>query len=180
MAEADTQKTDVTDGSGDDNQVEENQDSKSFSQEQVDGIVKARMERFEKKAQEDRDKAIAEALADAERKAKLTAEERATEESTQQRKKLEEMERDISLRENRADAREALQEKNISTELVELIVDVDAEKQEQKLEKLESAFTKAVEEGVTAKLKGTPPEDYSGGDTKKKADSVNKGGTTAF
>lgn len=159
----------------------EGDNPKTFTQEELDNAVKARLAKAEKSAEEKTKKAIADAIAEEKRQAKLSAEDRATEESKKKQQELENKERDIALRENRADAREALQEKNISTELVDLVIDVDADKQAENIEKLETAFTKAVEEGVAAKLAGKAPEDYSaGGSDKKNSDGVNKGGTTAF
>lgn len=175
-----------------DPQLEQSQDkpsgdSKTFTQDQLDAVLKERLERERKTSEEQTQKAVAQALADAERKAKLTAEERAAEESRKRADELADKERTIALRENRADAREALLSKNIPTDLVDFVIDVDAEKTMDNIVIIEKAFNKAVEEGVAAKLKGKAPEDYSmSGTNTRNTDTKNaktfngQNGMTAF
>lgn len=182
---AKTDAVDASNGANQDKDKEEGADSKTFSQEQVDEIVGKRLAKAQKQAEEQTKKAIEDALAEAERKAKLSAEERAQEESKKKASELAEKEREIALRENRADARELLSEHKISTSLVDFVVDVDSDKTKENVETLAKAWTEAVEEGVKAKLSGKAPEDKAaGGKTSKDASAIpgvmTGNGKTAF
>ena len=130
-------------------------------QERIDKIVSERLKREREKA----DKELAERLKkereDWERQAKLSAEEKEAEEKKKREQETADREREITLRENRAEARELLQEKNIPANLVDFVVDVDADKTKENISNLEEAFTKAVETGINDKLKGQTPKDKS-------------------
>lgn len=52
--------------------------------------------------------------------------------------------------------------------MVDFVIDIDADKTSDNINKLEKAFNKAVEAGVKAKLAGTSPEDYGEGAKKSK------------
>jgi len=137
------------------------EDQKTFSQEDIDKAIAKRV--GEEKAKNE--KAIAEAvntaLTEYDRKAKLTAEEKDKEDRAAREAESAERERSITLRERRADARETLAKKNIPTEFVDLIVDVDEGKTNANIDLLERLFNKGVEAGVASKLKGEPIEDFS-------------------
>lgn len=132
---------------------------KQFSQEDLDKAIDARLKRDREKAQKDFDDKIKAERESWERESKLTAEEKAKEEREKIAKELAAKENSLALRENRADAREKLQEKGISAELVDFIVDVDADKTTENIDKLESVFTKAVAEAVDKRLAGKTPEE---------------------
>lgn len=136
-------------------------DAQKAEQERIDKIVSERLKRDREKQQKEFDEKLKSELAERDRLAKLSAEEKAAEESKKRELETSTREREIILRENRADARELLQEKNISTDLVNFVVDVDTDKTKENIDNLEKAFLKAVEIGVEAKLKGNTPEDKS-------------------
>lgn len=140
-----------------------NQDAEAqkAEQERIDKIVGDRLKREREKSQKEFDEKLKTELADRERLAKLSAEEKATEEQKKREQETSAREREIILRENRADARETLQEKNISATLVDFVVDVDADKTKENIETLEKVFLKAVEDGVNDRLKGETPKDKS-------------------
>jgi hypothetical protein len=139
----------------------QNAEAQKAEQERIDKIVSERLKRDREKQQKEFDEKLKTELAERDRLAKLSAEEKAAEESKKREQENSSRERDIILRENRADARELLQEKNISTDLVDFVVDVDADKTKENIENLEKAFLKAVEIGVAEKMKGKTPEDKS-------------------
>ena len=139
-------------------------DSKTFTQEDVDRIVKERLAKAEKKFEDRLNKAVSDAIADYERKSKLSDEDKAKEEEQMKLREIEERERNAALKENRADARELMQEKGIPTNLVDWVVDVDPEKTRENIEALGEAFHKAVSEAVEMKLAGTTPPDRSNPD----------------
>lgn len=134
---------------------------KSYSQADLDNL--AGKVRAEEKAKSDEliKNAVANALAEHDRQAKLTEEEREKEARTKREAELKERENNITLRERRLQAGEALSSKNIPIDLVDFVVDLDETKQKDNIDKLAKEFNKAVEKGVTDKLKGTPPKDFS-------------------
>ncbi len=142
----------------------------TFTQEQVNDIVSKRLAEANAKADKKLKDEVSKALAEAERQSKLSEAEREKEFKAKQQKELDDRERTITLRERRADAKDALIEKNIDPSLVDFVIDVDADKTEANIDKLEKAYTKAVEAGVKAKLAGTSPEDYGEGANKAKTE----------
>lgn len=133
----------------------------SFTQEQVNDIVSKRLAEANNKAEKRLKDEISKAIAETERQSKLSEAEREKEFKAKQQAELEERERTITLRERKADAKDALLERNIDPSLVDFVIDIDEDKTSSNIEKLEAAFNKAVEAGVKAKLAGKTPEDYS-------------------
>lgn len=150
-----TNQDDSTDKTG------EKDTKQKFSQEDFDKKLDERMKREREQA----DKRLADELKknreDWERQAKLSAEEKEAEEKKTREAETAKREREITLRENRAEARELLVEKGISTDLVGIVVDVDLDKTKENIDALEKSFTKAVEAGVAKRLKGDTPKDKS-------------------
>lgn len=151
---------------------------KSYSQTDLDNL--AGKIRAEEKAKSDEaiKNAVASAIAEHDRQAKLTEEEREKEASSKREAELKEREENITLRERRLEAGELLNEKHIPIELVDFVVDLDENKQKDNIEKLAKTYNKAVETGVTDKLKGTPPIDYS--NDNKDGNKPKYSGTVAF
>ena len=123
---------------------------------------------------------VSKALAEAERQSKLSEAEREKEFKAKQQKELEDRERTITLRERRADAKDALSDRNIDTDLVDFVIDIDEDKTNANIDKLEKAFNKAVEAGVKAKLAGTSPEDYGEGTKPKTEIKKSQAGLRSF
>lgn len=134
---------------------------KTFSQTDMDNL--AGKIRSEEKAKNDQaiKEAVAQAIAEERRQAKLTEEEREKEAKSKREAELKEREDNITLRERRLEAQELLQAKHIPIDLVDFVVDLDATKTKENVEKLAKVYNKSVENGVTDKLKGTPPKDFS-------------------
>lgn len=132
---------------------------KTFTQADIDKAISERLKR-EKEASEKR---IAETLKkereEWERQSKLSEEQRAEEARKQMESELSEKERNLALRENRADARELLIERGIDSTLVDFVVDVDADKTKENISLLEKAYAQAVKAGVDKALAGTTPKD---------------------
>ena len=135
--------------------------NKTFSQADMDNLAgKIRREEKEKNDQAIKD-AVANALAEERRQAKLTEEEREKEAKSKREQELKAREDNITLRERRVEAQELLKAKNIPIDLVDFVVDLDETKTKDNIEKLAKTYNKSVETGVTDKLKGTPPTDFS-------------------
>ena len=138
---------------------------KVFSQADMDNLAgKIRGEEKRKNEQAIKD-AVAQAIAEERRQAQLTAEERESEAKARHEAELKAREDAITLRERRLAAQEMLAEKNIPTDLVDFVVDLDERKTRENVERLAKTYNKSVETGVTDKLKGTPPTDFSNTNT---------------
>lgn len=150
----------------------ENPNSKLFSQEDVDNVVRKRLAEQKAKSDAQVQDAIQQGIADYERKQKMTAEERVSEENQKRQNELDAKERNITLRENRATAIEQLAEKGIDTSLVNFVVDLDADKMTDNIKTLEKSLNKAVEAAVKQRLSGKVPTDF--GDGSKNTDNKDK------
>lgn len=141
--------------------IEENKAGKTFTQTDMDNL--AGKIRGEEKLKNDQaiKEAVAQAIAEERRQAKLTEEQREAEAKSKREAELKEREEQITLRENRVKAQELLAKKNIPIDLVDFVVDLDAIKMEEKIDTLAKTYNKSVETGVTDKLKGNPPKDFS-------------------
>lgn len=143
-------------------QAETSQSEKTFTQKDVDKLIQDRLAReqskWEKRVQDERTEAEKLAKMNAEQKAKYAEEKRAAE--------LEKRERDITTRELRATAYETLAEKNLPKELVDILNYSDAEQCNKSIEAVEKAFQSAVEKAVNDKLRGgNPPKGGQGSKT---------------
>lgn len=152
----------------------EKETPKTFTQTDMDNLAsKIRNEQKTKN-----DEAVKLAIAEYERQAKLTEEEREKEAKSKREAELKVREEEITLRERRLQAQELLNAKHIPIDLVDFVVDLDESKTKENIEKLAKTYNKAVETGVTDKLKGTPPTDFS--NTNKDSDKPKYTGTVAF
>lgn len=149
--------------------ADEAKNQKTFTQEDFDKQLSKTLADKEAKLEKKLKEQLATELAERERLAKLSAEEKDAEERKKRDEQTSSREREIILRENRADARELLQSKNISASLVDFVVDVDADKTTKNIDNLEKAFLKAVEDGVNDRLKGQTPKDKSNPTSTSKA-----------
>ena len=138
---------------------------KTFTQADMDALAgKIRGEEKAKHEQAVRD-AIAQAIAEERRQAQLTVEQRESEAKQKYEADLKSREDSITLRERRLFAQELLVQKNIPIDWVDFVVDLDETKTKENIEKLAKTYNKSVESGVTDKLKGTPPTDFSNTNT---------------
>ena len=143
----------------------DNNAGKTFSQADMDNLAgKIRAEEKRKGEQAIKD-AIAQAIAEERRQAQLTADERENEAKQRREAELKAREDGITLRERRLMAQEMLSQKHIPIDLVDFVVDLDENKTKENIEKLAKTYNKSVENGVTDKLKGTPPTDFSNTNT---------------
>ena len=157
---------------------EENKAGKTFTQDEVNNIISERLKTEKVKNEQSIKDAVAGAIAEHERQAKLTEDERQKEAKSKYEAELKAREEQITLRENRVKAQEMLAKENIPIDLVDFVVDLDATKMEEKIKTLSKTYNKSVETGVTDKLKGNPPKDFS--KSNENGDKPKFGGTTAF
>ena len=134
---------------------------------------KIRLEEKSKNEQAIRE-AVANAVAEEKRQAKLSEEEREKEAKSRREAELKAREDEVTLRERKIEAQEMLQAKNIPTSLVDFVIDLDESKTKENIEKLAKTYCKSVEDGVTDKLKGTPPKDFSNSNDNDNAEEKKK------
>ena len=139
--------------------TETNQSEKTFTQKDVDKLIQERVAReqakWEKKVQDER--------TEAEKLAKMNADQKAEYEKQKKLDELAKREKDITTRELRATAYETLAEKNLPKELVDILNYSDAEQCNKSIEAVEKAFQSAVEKAVNDKLRGgNPPKGGQG------------------
>lgn len=153
---------------------EDKKAGKTFSQDELNSIVSQRIKEVQAKQDETVKNAVAQAIAEERRQAKLTEEEKEKEAKTKREAELKERETNLTLRENKIKAQELLAAKNIPIDLVDFVVDLDEEKTKDNIEKLAKTYNKSVETGVTSKLKGTPPQDFSNSQNNSAGKSIKK------
>ena len=135
----------------------------TFTQDQVNELIQKRVNELNKKSDEKTKQAVAAAISEYERKAKLTEEERATEAQREKLKEIEEREHSITMRERKSDCLLALSKHNIPAEFTDYLIDSDADKMAANIEGFATLWQEKLAEGVQAKLKasGTIPTDKS-------------------
>lgn len=148
-------------------------DSKTFSQEDVDKIVRKRLAEQESKFNANQQDLISKALAERDRQSKMTAEEKASEENQKRQNELEERERSITMRENRVAASEMLAKEGIDTSLVDFVVDLDMNKTQENIKTFKKAYNESVAKTVDSRLSGKAPTDFGDG-SKKSGDKSEK------
>jgi len=127
---------------------------KTFTQDELNAIIDKRLERERKDAQARIDKAVTEA----QKLAKMSADERAEHERQELQKALAQREAEITKRELRAEAKSQLSDKGLPVELAEVLPYTDADPTNAALAAVEKVFRQAVEKGVTERLKGNAPK----------------------
>jgi len=135
-------------------------EGKLFSQEQINEIVSSRLKQVDKKYEERMREIINKERIDAERLAKLSAEEKEKELISRYKSEIEAKEKALRIREAKLEATALLNEKQIPIDLADFVLDSDIETMKINVEKLDRTYKKAVEKGINEKLKGKPIEDF--------------------
>ena len=105
----------------------------------------------------DKQKAVDDALTEAEKLKKMNADEKAKYQDQKRKEALDKREKDITTRELKAQARETLAEKNLPKELIDALNFDSAEACNTSIEAVEKAFQNAIQKAVEDRLKGTKP-----------------------
>ena len=161
---------------GTETKVEETS-KKQFSQEDVDKLISERLKRAEAKKAGDIDAAVKKAIADYDRKAKMTEAERAAEASKEREDELTKRERELAIRENTARAKEILSDNNIPTSLVKHIATADADETDENIAAFKADWEKALKEALKDAARGTAPRDARSVEDKQTGRDVKHTGT---
>lgn len=158
-----------------DTKVEET--AKKFTQDEVDKLISERLKRAEAKKAGDIDAAVKKAIADYDRKAKMTEAERAAEASKEREDELTKRERELAIRENTARAKEILSDKNIPTSLVKHIATADADETDENIAAFEADWSKALQAALKDAARGTAPRDARSVEDKQGGREIKHTGT---
>ena len=135
-------------------QKEATEEKLTFTQAELDALLQKEGDRRVSQAMKKQEGKLKEA----QKLAKMSAEEKYVYELEQREKAIEEKERQLSLAENKAEAAKILAEKGISAELVSFVVTDDAETMNANIKLLEREFKKSVKAEVEKRLSGTTPK----------------------
>ncbi len=151
-----------TDGEQEDQKQEEPKEEKvTFTPEQqteVDRVISERLNRAQSKWEKDFKEKLEQAKTEAEKLAKMNADQKAEYERKKRMEELAAREVEITRRELRAQALEQLAEKGLPKQLADILVYTDADSTSTSLEAVEKSFKEAVEAGINERLRssGTP------------------------
>ncbi|TQR14610.1 DUF4355 domain-containing protein [Psychrobacillus lasiicapitis] len=126
-------------------------------QAELDRILGERLGKAQAKWEKDYQTKLEAAKTEAEKLAKMNADQKAEYEAQKREDELAKREEGITRRELRATALETLADKSLPKILADILVYTDAETTNTSLDAVEKAFREAVETGVNERLKGTPP-----------------------
>ena len=132
----------------------ETEEKLTFTQAELDALLQKEGDRRVSQAMKKQEGKLKEA----QKLAKMSAEEKYVYELEQREKAIEEKERQLSLAENKAEAAKILAEKGISAELVSFVVTDDAETMNANIKLLEREFKKSVKSEVEKRLAGATPK----------------------
>lgn len=146
--------------------TEDGKESKTFTQDDLNKIISDRLTKERKKWDEELSSKVEEAKTEAQKLAKMNAEQKAEYERKQLEEQLTKREAELTKRELRATALETLAEKGLPKQLAEVLVYTDAEATNKSIDAVEKSFRDAVEQAVNDRLKNsTPPKTGGSGGT---------------
>lgn len=151
MAE-ETNNTEVVENGTVDTPEATTEESKTFTQQELDDIVEARVARAVKKAQKDAEEQIQKAQSEGERLAKLSKDERLKEEQAKRLSELEKREHDLAMKELSIEARSLLSEEGLPVEFLDIVMADTAESVKDNISNLRTVFDQAVEKRVDERL----------------------------
>ena len=137
-------------------QIEEGQvEPKTYTQEEVDKLLQSEADRRVSEALKKQAKKNEEKVREAEKLAKMSADEKYEYELEQREKAIQAKEKELALAENKNVASKILADKGLSLELVDFVIAEDAETMKSNIDVLERAFKKSVKAEVEKRL-GSP------------------------
>jgi len=133
--------------------IKQDEQQEQQKQENIKTYTQEDITKLQQQFETDKQLAIEEAL----KKAKMSADEKAKYEQETKLKEIEQREKDIALRELKADTAKILSEKNIPLNMLDFLVSEDLEKTKTNIDKFVSEYNKAVQVQVEQRLKGKAP-----------------------
>lgn len=140
---------------------------KKYSDEDLDAIISQKFAKWREKQEKE--------ISEAKKLAEMDAQQKAEYERDKLQKKLEALEREITLNEMGRTARGMLSERgvNLSDDLVSILITDEAESTKANVDAFVELFNGAVEAAVTEKLKSGTPKRMAGGKTMTRDEILN-------
>lgn len=132
--------------------------SATFTQEEVNEIVKSRLSRKDNEFKKELDKLVSEKLAEEKRQEQLTEEQREAERLQNLAKELEDKQRELDFRDRFSEAESGLRKLDLDPRFAQWLVNEDKETTEANIKEFQSLFDKAVELRSVDKLRGKTPK----------------------
>lgn len=143
---------------GQDNQKEDDKGGdKVFTQDEVTAIVEARLARERSKVEKETEKKIQSAIQEAERRAKLSEDDRKKEAEEAKDKELEATKAELARVYLERDTVSRLSEEKIPSEFKDFLMGVDAESTNENIKAFKPIFESMIQKQVEERLKGKTP-----------------------
>lgn len=159
-------------GGVDDNENKDN--VKTFTQDEVNELIKDRIARERAKFEKTLDTKVEEVIKERQRLSELSDEELANEKLTQKEKELQERENKLRYKEMLADTEQILRDRKLPTSFAEFLVADDNDATLNNIKAFQKAFTEAVKAEVKKELSGKTPETYGNKEKTWTRDEIRK------
>lgn len=151
-------ETETVEGEVETVEDETGEESGTFTQEEVNEIVKSRLSRKDNEFKKELDKLVNEKLAEAKRHEQLTEEQKEAERLQNLAKELEDKQRELDFRDRFSEAESGLRKIDLDPRFAQWLVNEDKETTESNIKEFQSLFDKAVELRSVDKLRGKTPK----------------------
>jgi len=138
-------------------QETEGQETKTYTQEEVDALLQAETDRRVTSALKKQEQKNAEKLKEAQKLAQMNEQQKYEYELNQREAAIAEKEKALALAENKNEASKILAEKGLSLSLVDFVVAEDAETMNINIQTLDKAFKQSVKDEVEKRLASKVP-----------------------
>lgn len=149
-------------GGAEDNQNKDN--VKTFTQDDVNELIKDRLAREKAKFEKMLEAKVEETIKERQRLSELSDEEIANEKLTQKEKELQERENKLKYKEMLADTEQTLRDRKLPTSFAGFLIAEDNDATLNNIKAFQKAFTEAVKAEVKKELSGKTPETYDNKD----------------
>lgn len=136
----------------------EEQETVTMTKEELNLLLQKEGDKRVSSALKKQEQKNANAVKEAEKLARMNADEKYAYELEQREKAIEAKERELSMAENKNVASGILAEKGISLKLVDFVVDEDADTMNERIKLLDQEFKKSVKAEVEKRLAGSSPK----------------------
>ena len=154
MENLENTKTETVDNTG----AKQEEEKVTLTQKELDDLIQRKSDARVTQALKTQEKKNAEKLKEAEKLAKMSADEKYAYELEQREKLIEQRELELALAENKNACAKILADKGLSLALVDFCVDTNADVMSDNIKKLDSAFKASVKAEVEKRLSSNTPK----------------------
>lgn len=152
----------------------ETTEAKTYTQQELDDAIQRESDRRVSEALKKQERKNQGKIKEAEKLAKMNADERYQYDLDQREKAIQEKEEQLAVAENKATAAQILSQRGISADLVSLVVAKDADTMQDNINLLDKAFKDSVKAEVEKRLATTTPKKNLPTDTEITKDTFRK------